>query len=248
MNNTVYNIPENIIIAVDGPSSSGKSTFAKAIAKELGITYIDSGAMYRAVTLFGLKNGLISDQIIDIPGLINKLNQIGIEFRFNDVIKKSETYLNGKNVEEEIRDIEVSKFVSPLSTIKEIREKMVELQRSMAGQRSGVVMDGRDIGTVVFPDADIKLFLIADEAIRARRRFDEMKAKGSDISFQAVMDNIKNRDYQDSNREISPLVRARDAIVLDNSNMGVDNQRVWFRNLLNEKYGKKPPYESQDRD
>ena len=239
MNHPVYHIPENIIIAVDGPSSSGKSTFAKAIAKELGITYIDSGAMYRAVTLFGLKNGLITDQIIDIPGLINKLNQIGIEFRFNDVIKKSETYLNGKNVEEEIRDIEVSKFVSPLSTVKEIREKMVELQRSMAGNRGGVVMDGRDIGTVVFPGADIKLFLISDEAIRAKRRFDEMKARGSDISFQAVMDNIKNRDYQDSNREISPLVRARDAIVLDNSNMGVDDQMVWFGNLLNEKYGKK---------
>ncbi len=239
MNNTVYNIPENIIIAVDGPSSSGKSTFAKAIAKELGITYIDSGAMYRAVTLFGLKNGLISDQIIDIPGLIDKLNQIGIEFRFNDFFKKTETYLNGENVEEEIRDIEVSEFVSPLSTIKEIRKKMVELQRSMAGNRGGVVMDGRDIGTIVFPDADIKLFLVADEAIRAKRRFDEMKAKGSDISFQAIMDNIKNRDYQDSNREISPLVQARDAIVLDNSDMGVDDQMMWFRNLLNEKYGKK---------
>ncbi len=239
MNNPVYNIPENIIIAVDGPSSSGKSTFAKAIAKELGITYIDSGAMYRAVTLFGLKEGLITDQIIDIPRLINKLNQIGIEFRFNNVLKKSETYLNGENVEEEIRDIEVSKFVSPLSTIKEIRGKMVELQRSMAGQGDGVVMDGRDIGTVVFPDADIKLFLIADEAIRTKRRFDEMKARGSDVSFQEVMDNIKNRDYQDSNREISPLVQARDAIVLDNSNMGVADQMLWFRDLLNEKYGEK---------
>jgi cytidylate kinase len=237
MNNPVYNIPENIIIAVDGPSSSGKSTFAKAIAKELGITYIDSGAMYRAVTLFGLKNRLISDQFIDTPRLINKLNQIGIEFRINDVLKKSETYLNGENVEEEIRDIEVSKSVSPLSTIKEIREKMVELQRSMADKQGGVVMDGRDIGTVVFPHADIKLFLIADEAIRAKRRFDEMKARGSDISFQAVIDNIKNRDYQDSNREISPLVRASDAIVLDNSEMGVDDQMVWFRSLLNEKYG-----------
>jgi cytidylate kinase len=195
--------------------------------------------MYRAVTLFGLKNRLISDQFIDIPGLINKLNQIGIEFRFNDNLKKSETYLNGENVEEEIRDIEVSKFVSPLSTIKEIREKMVELQRSMADKQDGVVMDGRDIGTVVFPNADIKLFLIADEAIRAERRFDEMKARGSDVSFQAVIDNIKNRDYQDSNREISPLVQARDAIVLDNSGMGVDDQMIWFRSLLNEKYGKK---------
>ena len=239
MNNTVYNIPENIKIAVDGPSSSGKSTFAKAIAEELGITYIDSGAMYRAVTFFGLKNRLISDQFMDIPELINKLNQIGIEFRFNDALKKSETYLNGENVEEEIRNIEVSKFVSPLSTIKEIREKMVELQRSMADNKDGVVMDGRDIGTVVFPDADIKLFLIADETIRAKRRFNEMKGRGSDISFQTVLNNIKNRDYQDSNREISPLVRARDAIVLDNSDMGVDDQMVWFRNLLKEKYGKK---------
>ena len=245
MSNPVYNIPKNITIAVDGPSSSGKSTFAKAIAKEIGITYIDSGAMYRGVTLFCLRNGLISDQIIDIPGLTKELKEIRIEFRMNDVLKKTETYLNGENVEEEIRDIEVSKFVSPVSTIKQVREKMVELQRSMAG-KSGVVMDGRDIGTVVFPHADIKLFLIANEKVRAKRRFDEMKAKGIDISFQTVMDNINNRDYQDSNREISPLVKAKDAIELDNSDMGVDDQMVWFRDLLKKKYGKKKENNCQD--
>ncbi|KPK88115.1 MAG: cytidylate kinase [Bacteroides sp. SM23_62_1] len=238
-------MPENIVIAVDGPSSSGKSTFAKAIASELGITYIDSGAMYRAVTLFCLRNGLIIDGIIDIPSLIHRLNQIKIEFRFNDTLNRLETYLNGENVEDEIRNVAVSKFVSPVSKVEPVREKMVDLQRSMAKDRS-VVMDGRDIGTVVFPEADIKLFLIANEEVRARRRYDELRQKGINISFQDVLNNISDRDYQDSNRSISPLAQAKDAIALDNSNMGVDGQMEWFRKLLDSKYGKKQKNESQD--
>ena len=240
----VYRIPENIIIAVDGPSSSGKSTFAKAIARELGITYIDSGAMYRAVTLFCLRNALIRDQMIDIPSLNHNLDRIRIEFIFNKTLNRPETYLNGENVEEEIRDVEVSKFVSPVSKIVSVRKKMVDLQRSMASNRS-VVMDGRDIGTVVFPDADIKIFLIADEEVRARRRYDELKQKGIQVSFQEVLNNINDRDFQDSNRAISPLVQAEDAIALDNSNMGVDGQMEWFRKLLDSQYGITQKNESQ---
>ena len=241
----MYQIPKNFIVAVDGPSSSGKSTFAKAIARELGITYIDSGAMYRAVTLFGLRNGLIRDQTIDIPSLNNSLDRIRIEFIYNNTLNRPETYLNGENVEEEIRDIEVSKFVSPVSKIESVRERMVELQRSMASNRS-VVMDGRDIGTVVFPNAHIKLFLIANEEVRARRRYDELRLKGIDISYQDVLNNINDRDYQDSNRAISPLVQAEDAVALDNSGRGVDSQMDWFRKLLASKYGIQKKNKSQD--
>ena len=238
-------IPENIVIAVDGPSSSGKSTFAKAIARELGITYIDSGAMYRAVTLFCLRNGLISEQVIDISSLNHNLERIRIEFMFNKTLNRPETYLNGENVEEEIRDVKVSKFVSPVSKIESVRKKMVDLQRSMASNRS-VVMDGRDIGTIVFPDADIKLFLVADEEIRARRRYDELTQKGIQVSFREVLNNITDRDFQDSNRTISPLVQADDAIELDNSNMRVEDQMEWFRKLVESKYGITQKNERQD--
>jgi cytidylate kinase len=241
----VYQIPKNIIIAVDGPSSSGKSTFAKAIAGELGITYIDSGAMYRAVTLFCLRNGLIRDQMIDIPALNQSLDNIRIEFRINNTLNRMETYLNGEPVEDEIRDVEVAKFVSPVSKIESVRKRMVDLQRSMASNR-GVVMDGRDIGTVVFPDADIKLFLVANEEIRARRRYDELRQKGIEVSFREVLNNINDRDYQDSNRAISPLLKAEDAIALDNSNMGVDYQMQWFRKLLDSKFGIQPKNESKE--
>jgi cytidylate kinase len=228
-------IPENIIITIDGHSSGGKSTFAKAIAKELGITYIDSGAMYRAVTLFCLKQGLISNEHIDIQGLEKRLNEIHIDFRFNNNLMKSETFLNGKNVEEKIRDIEVSKHVSPVSKIGVVRVKMVALQREMAANRS-VVMDGRDIGSVVFPKADIKIFLTANEEIRAKRRYDELKQKSVEINFQEVAKNITDRDHQDSSREISPLVQPEDAYVLDNSFMSVDDQMDWFRGLLIDKF------------
>jgi len=229
-------IPENIIIAIDGHSSGGKSTFAKAIAKELGITYIDSGAMYRAVTLFCLEQGFISDDHIDIQGLENRLDDILIDFRFNNTLMKSETFLNGKNVEEKIRDLEVSRFVSPVSRIGTIRVKMVALQRELAANRS-VVMDGRDIGSVVFPKADIKIFLTANEEIRAKRRYDELKQKGVEITLQDVEQNITDRDHQDSTREISPLVQPLDAQVLDNSFMSVDDQMSWFRGLLIDKFG-----------
>jgi cytidylate kinase len=229
-------IPDRIIIAIDGHSSGGKSTFAKAIAKELGITYIDSGAMYRAVTLFCLEKGLIKGGNIDVHELENSLNDIKIDFRFNDAQMKSDTFLNGKNVEEKIRDIEVSKHVSPVSKIGSVREKMVTLQREMAKNRS-VVMDGRDIGSVVFPDAEIKIFLTASEEIRAKRRYDELKQKGMEITFREVEENIADRDHQDSSREISPLIQPVDAQVLDNSYMSVENQMDWFRGLLIDKFG-----------
>jgi cytidylate kinase len=229
-------IPERIIIAIDGHSSGGKSTFAKAIARELGITYIDSGAMYRAVTLYCLENGLINDNKIDINGLENKLGHINIEFRFNDLLVRSETFLNGKNVEDRIREIDVSQHVSPVSKIGSVREKMVHLQREMAKDRS-VVMDGRDIGSVVFPDADVKIFLTANEQIRAKRRYDELKEKGMEVSFREVEKNITDRDHQDSSREISPLVRPADAHVLDNSNMSVEDQMAWFNGILRGKFG-----------
>jgi len=229
-------IPENIIIAIDGHSSGGKSTFAKAIAKELGITYIDSGAMYRAVTLFCLEKDLIKGQNVDIPGLENDLDNIQIDFRYNNSLMKSETYLNGKNVEERIRDIEVSKYVSPVSKIGSVREKMVALQREMAKNKS-VVMDGRDIGSVVFPDADIKIFLTANEEIRAKRRYDELQQKGMEITLKEVEENITDRDHQDSSRKISPLVQPVDAHILDNSYMSVENQMDWFRGLLIDKFG-----------
>jgi CMP/dCMP kinase len=229
-------IPENIIIAIDGHSSGGKSTFAKAIAKELGITYIDSGAMYRAVTLFCLEQGFISGDQIDVQYLEDRLDDILIDFRFNNTLMKSETFLNGKNVEEKIRDIEVSRYVSPVSKIGNVRVKMVALQRELAANRS-VVMDGRDIGSVVFPKADIKIFLTANEEIRAKRRYEELKQKGVEINFQEVARNITDRDHQDSNREISPLVQPEDAYVLDNSFLSVDDQMDWFRGLMIDKYG-----------
>lgn len=229
-------IPGRIVIAIDGHSSGGKSTFAKAIARELGITYIDSGAMYRAVTLYCLEKGLIKENNIDVHELENRLEDIKIEFRYNKSLERSETFLNGKNVEDRIRDIEVSQHVSPVSKIRSVREKMVAFQREMASNRS-VVMDGRDIGSIVFPNADIKIFLTANEEIRAKRRYDELKQKGMEITFQEVENNISDRDQQDSNREISPLVQPVDAHVLDNSYMSVENQMEWFRGLLIDKFG-----------
>jgi len=229
-------IPGRIIITIDGHSSGGKSTFAKAIARELGITYIDSGAMYRAVTLYSLEKGLITGKSINVNELEKKLDDIKIEFRYNDFLKRSETFLNGTNVEDRIRDIDVSQHVSPISKIRTVREKMVALQREMASNRS-VVMDGRDIGSVVFPNADIKIFLTANEEIRAKRRYNELKQKGMEITLEEVDKNIMDRDYQDSSRDISPLVQPDDAYVLDNSHMSVENQMEWFRDLLIDKFG-----------
>ena len=220
-----------MIIAIDGHSSSGKSTFAKAIAAEMNLTYIDSGAMYRAVTLFALQNGLIKNGVIDDKALVAALDKIRIDFRYNSRTKRHETCLNDVNIEEKIRMIEVSNYVSPVSKLREVREKLVELQRDY-GRRSGVVMDGRDIGTVVFPDADIKIFLISDVTVRAERRYRELAEKGLDHSIEEVRDNIMDRDHQDSTRAISPLKKPDDALVLDNSNMTVDQQMEWFREVL----------------
>lgn len=227
--------PHKIIIAIDGPSSSGKSTFAKAIARELGYLYIDSGAMYRAVTLFAMENKLINHDEPDVPALISALDQITIEFRQKAGADRQETFLNGTNVENEIRSIEVSAFVSPVSKIREVRLKMVELQRVL-GKDKGIVMDGRDIGTVVFPEAEMKIFLTCGLEARAQRRFKELKEKGMEVSYKEVLHNISERDRIDQAREESPLRQAPDAVLLDNSVMTPEEQMDWFRAWLKKKY------------
>lgn len=228
-------IPDKLVIAIDGHSSSGKSTFAKAIASELNLIYIDSGAMYRAVTWYAMQNGSISEGQIDEQALVNELGKINISFRFNPEKNRHETMLNGINIEDQIRQIGVSQYVSPVSKIGKVREKLVNLQRSYA-EHSGVVMDGRDIGTVVFPGADIKIFLVSDVNIRAGRRYRELAEKGQEILLSEVKENINDRDHQDSTRDISPLRKADDAVELDNSHMTVEEQMEWFRELLKNKY------------
>jgi len=228
-------IPDKLVIAVDGHSSSGKSTFAKAIASELGLLYIDSGAMYRAVTWYALRHGSIADGRINEKELVEQLDGMDIGFRFDRETNKYVTILNGENIEDWIRQINVSQHVSPVSKIREVREKLVSLQRSYA-RDSGVVMDGRDIGTVVFPNADIKIFLIADVNVRAERRYRELESKGQPVPLREVKENITDRDHQDSTRDISPLRKAKDAVELNNSNMTVEGQMVWFRELLKKKY------------
>jgi cytidylate kinase len=222
---------KNIIIAVDGYSSCGKSTFAKDIAKELNYVYVDSGAMYRAVALYCLKKGIIINNNFDLNQVIKALNFIDIEFKFNRSAQKYETFLNSENVEEEIRSVEVSEVVSMISKIKQVREKILVLQRRI-GEKKGIVMDGRDIGTVVFPEAELKIFMTADVDIRAKRRHDELTEKGLDVSLDEIKRNIEQRDNQDVNRKESPLAKAKDAIELDNSNMTVEEQMDWFRNIM----------------
>jgi cytidylate kinase len=225
---------KKIIIAIDGYSSCGKSTFAKAIAKELSYTYIDSGAMYRAVTLYCMRKGLVGKDIVKTESIISSLKDIYINFIYNPDISEYETYLNSENVEREIRGIEVSLHVSRISQIYEVRARMVELQRQI-GVFKGIVMDGRDIGTVVFPDAEIKIFMTASVDIRAKRRFDELVSKGEKINFEEIKRNIIARDIADENRDISPLRRADDAIVLDNSRMSVRQQMVWVLGIIEKK-------------
>ncbi|MBN2520096.1 MAG: (d)CMP kinase [Bacteroidales bacterium] len=220
-----------MIIAVDGYSSCGKSTFAKAIAQRLNLLYIDSGAMYRAITLVCLNHNCIKDNKVDLNILKSFIDKTKIEFIKNASTDENETYLNGNNVEKEIRDIAVSNKVSLVSTIFEVREKMVQLQREMS-KNKGVVMDGRDIGTTVFPNADIKIFMTADVKIRAQRRYKELIEKGISVSFEEVIKNIEERDYIDQNRKISPLRKADDAIILDNSNMTPEEQMVWFNQFI----------------
>ena len=216
-------ILEKLTIAIDGFSSCGKSTIAKALASELGYNYVDTGAMYRAVTLYCIKQGWILDHNIDKEKLVKYLSKIHIKFKFNSETKLSETYLNDQNVEREIRSMEISDHVSKVSAIKEVRHKLVKLQQEM-GKDKGVVMDGRDIGTVVFPDADLKLFMTADIDIRVYRRYDELTSKGEKVTFNEVKENLSKRDYDDTNRKDNPLRKAEDAIVLDNSDLNKQQQ------------------------
>ena len=214
---------KKITIAIDGFSSTGKSTLAKQLAKKLGYVYVDTGAMYRAVTLFAMQNGCISSDFFDKQTLINSLPFINLQFNYNPDLGYAEMYLNETNVETEIRTIEVSNFVSKVAEVSEVRAKLVQQQQKM-GKRKGIVMDGRDIGTVVFSDAELKIFMTASPETRAQRRFDELQAKGQDVSFEEVYKNVQERDYIDTHRDDSPLVRASDAIEIDNSNLSREEQ------------------------
>lgn len=215
-----------IIIAIDGYSSCGKSTLAKSLARRLGYIYIDSGAMYRAVTLYALRNNWIKNGQPEVATIISALGNIRISFRFDSTTEKNTTFMNGENIEEEIRRLEVSENVSPVSTIREVRQAMVLLQQEM-GREKGIVMDGRDIGTVVFPGAELKIFMTADPEIRVQRRFLELTAKGLPVSREEIRNNINQRDFIDQNREESPLRKAIDAVILDNSHMTTDQQLDW---------------------
>lgn len=217
-----------IIIAIDGYSSCGKSTLSKQLAQKLKYNYIDSGAMYRAVTLYALRMNLIKNKEVD-PRLINELQNIKITFKFNELSQKSDTFLNNENIEEKIRELEVSNNVSPIATVKEVRQAMVKLQQAM-GADKGIVMDGRDITTVVFPNAELKIFMTASNKVRAQRRYDELSSKGSDATFEQVLKNIEERDRIDSTRNESPLTKADDALILDNSTLTREEQLKWVLN------------------
>lgn len=214
---------KNIIIAVDGHSSCGKSTVAKAVARKLGIAYIDTGAMYRAVTLYAIRHGLAKEGYIDAEGIAGALSDMDITFSFDKEMGRNTTYLNGENVEDEIRGMAVSGLVSPVSAIPAVRAKLTYWQREM-GRNQSVIMDGRDIGTTVFPDADLKIFMTARPEVRARRRYDELTAKGQEANLAEILRNVEERDRQDSTRAVSPLRKADDAIVLDNSDMTREEQ------------------------
>lgn len=224
-----------ITIAIDGHSSCGKSTMAKNLAKELGYIYIDTGAMYRSVTYYAMQNGMIdtTTEHIDTKRLQAAMSDIHISFKFNPETGRPDTYLNGQRVEDKIRTMDVSSHVSPIATLGFVREAMVAQQREM-GKSKGVILDGRDIGTVVFPDAELKIFVTASAEIRAQRRYDELTAKGEQCNYDEILKNVQERDYIDSHREISPLTRAEDAIVLDNSNMTIPEQQAWLLKLTKE--------------
>lgn len=214
---------KKITIAIDGFSSTGKSTIAKQLAKHLGYVYVDTGAMYRAVAYYAMQNSIISGEHFDVQKLIASLADIHISFKYNPELGFSETYLNGENVEKQIRTIEVSAYVSKVAEISEVRAKLVEQQQQM-GKEKGIVMDGRDIGTVVFPDAELKLFITSDPNVRAQRRFDELVAKGDQVTFDEVLKNVTQRDYIDTHRADSPLKKADDAIEIDNSHLTKEEQ------------------------
>ena len=227
------NSRRRLTIAVDGFSSCGKSTFAKALAARFGYIFVDTGALYRAVTLFALENGAIRSGIVDEEALVALLPKIDIAFRFNPARGASDIYVNGDLVEGKIRTIEVSNCVSGVSSIGEVREKLVAMQQQM-GRNKGIVMDGRDIGTVVFPDAEIKIFMTADPTVRAQRRYDELTAKGAQVSLAEIEENVRSRDIADQNRAISPLRKADDAILLYNSSMTIPEQKAWLMERFNE--------------
>lgn len=224
---------KKIIIALDGHSSSGKSTMAKDLAREIGYIYIDSGAMYRAVTLYCLQHALIEGETIREEALKAAINDIHISFRPNPETGRPDTYLNGINVEKEIRNMEVANRVSAVAALGFVREALVAKQQEI-GKEKGIVMDGRDIGTVVFPEAELKIFVTASAEVRAQRRVDELKAKGQEVSYEEVLENVKKRDYLDSTRAISPLRQAEDALVLDNSHMSIEEQKAWLLVHYNE--------------
>lgn len=216
-----------MVIAIDGHSSCGKSTMAKALAKNLGYIYVDTGAMYRAVTLYCMRNGIINDCKVNVQKLQEVMPQIKVSFRLNPTTGLPETCLGDECVENTIRTIEVSNNVSPVAAIPFVREAMVNQQRQM-GRDQNIVMDGRDIGTTVFPNAELKIFVTASASVRAQRRFDELKAKGMPADYDEILKNVEERDYIDSHREVSPLRQAPDALLLDNSNMTIEQQQQWL--------------------
>jgi cytidylate kinase len=219
-------------IAIDGHSSCGKSTIAKSIARKYKMRYIDTGAMYRAVTLYCMREKIIDNSIIGTDKLLEKIDNLNIDFRYNTNLQKSETFLNNQNVEDLIRGIDVSENVSNIAKIKEVRSKLVSLQKRM-GLNKNVVMDGRDIGTKVFPDAKLKLFITANVEVRAQRRYNELVDKGERVNYSEVLKNINTRDFNDSNREFNPLVKSDDALLIDNSHISINDQNILIEDLIN---------------
>jgi len=224
---------KKITIAIDGHSSCGKSTMAKDLAREVGYVYVDTGAMYRSVTLFALRNGLFTADGINEDELRRRMPEIHISFKFNAETGRPDTYLNGELVEQDIRTMEVSNHVSPIAALGFVREAMVAQQQQM-GKDKGVVMDGRDIGTTVFPNAELKIYVTASAEVRAQRRYDELKTKGMEADFDEILKNVQERDYIDSHRDVSPLRKADDAIELDNSHMTIPEQKQWLLDRFNE--------------
>ncbi len=228
---------KKITIAIDGFSSTGKSTLAKELAKHLGYVYVDTGAMYRAVALFAMENDCITSDFFDTKKLIEKLPEIKLLFKWNEQLGFAEMYLNGKNVENQIRNIAVSSFVSKVAEVAEVRSKLVEQQQEM-GKNKGIVMDGRDVGTVIFPDAELKIFMTATAEIRTKRRFEELRQKGEAVTYDAVFENIQERDTLDTNRKDSPLTQAIDAVLIDNTTLSKEAQFKLVLDLVEQKNSK----------